>query len=208
MENARPKPASPRTAALPPISQIQDLSDYLGSRFREAGSYECVLTPSELCDIVEHYAEQVSVRWTVETDGRMDSKSDVLVKLGWKSDEKAVGPTLVGLYTFSSAQRAQNVWFDYRGGLFEKPFPVQRVLDIRGAHALNFQGGSYSYTSRDLVAVEPNDLWRRLLEHAAKAGIPLAAAAAKIEIAATPRQRAALSFTPAFSQKKWGQFWR
>jgi len=65
----RKKPASNRTNNLPSISSLKGLLNFLLTNFGEKNKWEFWVTPEELCDIVEQYADILQVQWDVRSCG-------------------------------------------------------------------------------------------------------------------------------------------
>jgi hypothetical protein len=170
----RKKFASHSTSSLPRISESEsyNLIKYLEENFshRDPKSYKYFLTPRELCDIAEFYSDDMIVQWS-DKDCRLTAVSDVLVNLAWKAHPDKNSITIVGLYEFETSREAKNVWFEK--DVIIKGVPVESVLDIRGRYALNFQSGSYSCSTKDLVIITPDELWERICERCKSIGAPL-----------------------------------
>lgn len=166
----RRKPASPRTAALPEVSHLNELDECLTQGFTPPDcSRNFVLTPAELCDVAERYADRLIIGWNVE-DGRLSADKDVMVSLSWKADP-AKSIQLVGLYRFPNAREAKSVWVDK--GVYERDMPVERMLGIRGRFALNFTRGSYAYESKDMVPIPADELWTHIWKYCRQIDLPI-----------------------------------
>jgi len=170
----RKKFASHRTSSLPKISESEsyNLIKYLEEDFshRNPKTYAYFLTPRELCDIAEFYSDDMIVYWN-DKDYRLTAVSDVLVRLAWKAHPNTNSITVVGLYEFKTSHEAKNVWFEK--DVIVKGVPVESVLDIRERYALNFQSGSYSINTKDLVTISSAELWERICERCKSIGAPL-----------------------------------
>ena len=58
------KPASERTRTLPAISSFEELGTFVGKQFgTKEYKYGCWMTPEELCDVVENYADLILVSY-------------------------------------------------------------------------------------------------------------------------------------------------
>lgn len=167
----RRTPASPRTAALPELRDSGDLRRHLEKNFVPPEyRYYFFLTPGELCDIAERYADLYLVKWN-DHDRRLSAERDALAQLKWKATPDVNAITVVGLYVFRSPLEAKTVWTDE--GMYGRELPVERALDIRGRYALNFQSGSYSYTLRDLEDIAAAELWPRICRYCQEVGAPI-----------------------------------
>ena len=223
---ARERPASPRTAALPEVSTAAELEQYLREHFSPPEDrYDFFLTPGELCDVAERYADQLVVRWD-DHDRRLSAERNVFVQLEWKEAPAINAIGLAGLYVFPNEAEARHVW--HREDVRSRNLPVERVLDIRGRYALNFQSGRYAYSAADLETVSADELWPRIQAYCRAVGAPLGEPAAaqasagqgdagqtgaRPAAAAAGPTRVAAAGSPArkrawVPQKKWWQFWK
>lgn len=167
----RRTPASPRTAALPELRDSGDLIRHLEKNFAPPEwRYAFFLTPGELCDIAERYADLYLIKWN-DHDRRLSAERDVLLVMKWKATPNVDAIRVVGLYVFRNASEARTVWTDK--GVYGSQLPVERVLDIRGRYALNFQSGSYSYAPSDLEDITVVDLWSRICGYCQDVGAPI-----------------------------------
>jgi hypothetical protein len=181
----RTRPASARTSSLAEVRQQLEadvaarrlwsfgnaVSEYLKKQFAPPEyPYWYFLTPGELCDAVECYADRLIVSWN-ENDRRLSAKSDVFVQLQWMAHPKRDSITLVGLYAFDSPREAREVWFNK--GVYPEDMPVDRVLDVRGPFALNFQSGNYAWAPDDLDEISPDELWPRIWRYCQAVGAPI-----------------------------------
>lgn len=175
--HTRTTPATTRTAALdgPELRRLlaeSRLSNFLEKQFAAPEyKYMYVLTPGELCDIVDSLGDEALISWRVEP-GRLDAQSDVIINIKGKSG--GIGPTMIGLYTFDSADYAERVWTNKQ--ILPEDLSlesIKRMLDIRDRTAVNFQSGSYSYTPSEMEQVTSSQLWERLCNHCDTLGIRL-----------------------------------
>lgn len=135
-------------------------------------SYKFIFTPGELCDLVDCYADQLSVRWS-EGRGRLDAESDVLVDLSWLAHPEWHGITVAGLYAFRKPQDAREVWVEM--GVYPEGLPLERMLGVRDRFALNFQGGGGSFIldPNKMDDIRPDELWPRIWRYCTALGAPI-----------------------------------
>jgi hypothetical protein len=154
------KPPTSRTAALPKLSEFNDLRRYLEQHFSpQEWKHNFFLTPRELCEVAENYASEITIDWYSEGQ-RLTAESCVLVCIGWKSNPgKRI--VLVGLWVFPNSQEAYRVWIDK--GVYGKTVPVDQILDIQGRYVLNFASGSYALNVFDLQSIDPYELRQYML---------------------------------------------
>ncbi len=76
----RSRPASPRSAALPDVADLDGLLDVLGRYFPGEGhEMRYSLTPEELCDVAERYADVFDVYWKVS----LSTVSEFSTSVNW-----------------------------------------------------------------------------------------------------------------------------
>jgi len=103
----RVKPASERTRTLPAITSFQKLSTFIDEQFRTKGYRSeyghrafCWITPEELCDVVEKYADLILVSQDQYSCGYSEDTCRVQLFEKTPPGRKPIGFT--GLYPFAS----------------------------------------------------------------------------------------------------------
>jgi hypothetical protein len=163
----RMKPASERTRDLPEVSSFEELRSYLGMTFtpeewpHERGPMYWV-TPEELCDIVETYAELILVEYREYSCGASESMCGVCL---FEKDPPGSRPVeFVGLYPFSEAEDAAR----FGGDSFPAPeysAALPRLAGIRGKYQFNFRKGDERRRAKPFAAAEgvsPGLLWNTI----------------------------------------------
>lgn len=186
----RKKPASTRTANLPSISSLKELEDFLLTNFGEKSKYWFWLTPEELCDIVERYADMLQIQWNEASSGLSEDMAYVTLFHKGKTGKNIA---LYGLFPFATVSEAKRFCYDKSAnpeGLFGK---LEGLYGIQGRFATNFQGkdgnwvrdGEYK-KERD---IDVFDLWPRICRRREALGI-------------------APNSEPNTQAKKWWRFWK
>jgi hypothetical protein len=157
---ARKKPASERTRELPRLSSFDDFKSFVDKTFAARGCrWEHWITPEELCDLVEEYAELVNVMFRESSDSRSEDLCEV--SLGPKSPAKAEPPQFVspveltGLFPFASIEDAARIGSEYRDSHPSYVRALPELAGIVGRYQFNF-GGGMTWSSR-----WPSDIWYR-----------------------------------------------
>ena len=163
----RRKPASERTRELPTISSFNELEAFLGREFtpieypKNCG-VTYWLTPEELCDIVERYAELVLVNYVEYSCGA--SEDMCCVRLFEKHPPGRKPIEFVGLYPFASQSDARSFGQDWRSAP-EYANAMPRLADVRGKYHFNFGQGSENSLDEPFdpnVGIPPASLWQKL----------------------------------------------
>lgn len=105
----RKKTASNRTKNLPPISSLKELLNFLLTNFGEKNRWEFWVTPEELCDIVEQYADILQVQWDVHSCGLSEDMTYVTLFNKGKAGENIA---LNGLFPFPTESEAKQFCYD------------------------------------------------------------------------------------------------
>lgn len=163
----RPKPASDRTRKLPAISSFKELKTLLGKEFtpkeypKDCG-VNYWLTPEELCDVVERYADLILVYYHEYSCGA--SEDMCCVRLFEKTPPGREPIEFIGLYPFASTSDARSFGQDWRSAPeYAKAMP--RLADVRGKYHFNFGKGSENWLDEPFdpkEGIPPESLWGRL----------------------------------------------
>jgi hypothetical protein len=232
----RTKPASPRTAELPQVSTFKELGALMQRIFSTPeATFTYYLTPEELCDVVERYADLIETQFSESSCGL--SEDMAYIRLFQKDPPEGNPIEFVGMFPYASPSDAAVGWKDMSSDpKFAKAFP--RLADIQGKWHLNFHehfGNPRDITYKKKNDVPPAELWARIctrrqrLQPPSSAKAPAAAkpnpappaAPARPETHAAPPARPpavpavpAAPASPAIPppaaqhQKKWWQIWR
>lgn len=161
----RGKPATERTRMLPSISSFEELSTFISKQFgTKEYKYGCWITPEELCDVVERYADLILVSIDEYSCGA--SEDMCLVRLFEKTPPGTRPIGFTGLYPFASVSDARSFGQDYRS-VPEYAKALPQYADVRGKYHFNFgRGGSAenSATFDPKKGVAPEFLWERLYQ--------------------------------------------
>jgi len=169
----RKKPASSRTKDFPSISSLKELLSFLLTNFGEKNKSEFWVTPEELCDIVEKYAEIFQVQWDVSSCGLSEDMTYVTLFNKGKAGENIA---LNGLFPFPTESEAKNFCYDRRQN-FEYLFgQIEGLWGIQGRFATNFNVKSMNnlveekyYTRKH--DIDAFDLWPRICRRREALGI-------------------------------------
>ena len=163
----RRKPASERTRTLPAISSFEELGKFIGTQFRTPEyEYGCWITPEELCDVVERYADMILL--SVDEYSCGASEDMCLVRLFEKNPPGRQPIGFTGLYPFASLSDARSFGQDYESvPAYAKALP--RHADVRGKYHFNFtRGGSAENSLSEpfdpKAGISPNSLWGKLYQ--------------------------------------------
>ncbi len=158
----RSRPASNRTASLPPISSWRKLQEFLVARF--GGSDESLfwLTPEELCAIVERYAGMLRIHW--RTGSSAYSEDVIVVTLLYKGRGRArTAISMFGLFPFPTAEEAEIFCYDPSVNPSSLFGQLEGLYGIRGRFATNFRGEAVRIYGKFNVEGEASagvpDLW-------------------------------------------------
>ncbi|XES76677.1 MAG: cell envelope integrity protein TolA [Candidatus Bathyarchaeia archaeon] len=166
---SRKKPSSERTSNLPMLASFEDLRKFIGTTFTpveypKSCGYEYWMTPEELCDIVENYANLIGVEFLEYSCG--NSEDMCCVRLFEKEPPGTKPIEFVGLYPFSSIQDARLFGQDWRSApKYAKALP--RLADVRGRFHFNFHMGSENWRASGFdfnQGILPESLWEKLYD--------------------------------------------
>jgi hypothetical protein len=156
--------ASERTRNLPKLHSFEALRTLLGKSFT-AKEYppRCGVmywvTPEELCDIVEEYADLVLVEFRQYSCSASEDMCGVSL---FEKHPPGTRPIeFLGLYPFASVEDAARFGEDWRSAP-EYADALPRLAGIRGRYHFNFFKGSESPRSEPFPAeqgIPPNSLW-------------------------------------------------
>jgi len=171
----RKKPASNRTKNLPSISSLKELLNFLLTNFGEKNRWEFWVTPEELCDIVERYADILQVQWDVHPCGLSEDMTYVTLFNKGKAGENTA---LNGLFPFPTETEAKQFCYDQRANLEYLFGQLEDLWGIQGRFATNFNGKSLSNSVDDKYYtrehdIEAFDLWPRICRRCGALGISL-----------------------------------
>ena len=156
----RPRPASPRSADLSELTDLEGLIAVLGRHFPGKGhTMRFSLTPEELCDVAERYADVFDVYWDVGESVFAETGSFVSLMPKDRHDTKL---DCFGLMEFPSRKDAISYC--------EREYITPREWGLIGMIAQNFVGMKYvndvyetlyrDHLSSKLIRVE--ELWPRI----------------------------------------------
>jgi hypothetical protein len=159
----REKPASDRTRDLPSLTAFSALKSFIESTFRpKECEYGYWVTPQELCDIVEAYADLIEVHFS--TYSCPVSEDLCSVKLYEKEPPGLRPMEFIGLFPFPSLQDALEFGQEYRSNpAYAKALPS--LAGVHGKYHMNFgQGSGNSRSSADdeKDQIAPESLWTKL----------------------------------------------
>ena len=167
----RVEPASERTRTLPAISSFEELGKFIDKQFgtkeyegRYGAFTACWMTPEELCDVVERYADMILVSLDEYSCGA--SEDMCLVRLFEKTPPGRRPIGFTGLYPFASVSDARSFGQDWRS-VPEYARELPRLADVRGKYHFNFTRGGSAENSLDKPfdpkeGTPPESLWGRL----------------------------------------------
>jgi hypothetical protein len=200
----RPKPASDRTRNLPAISSFKELKTFLGKEFTpkeypKGCGVKYWVTPEELCDVVEKYADLILVYYNEYSCGA--SEDMCCVRLFEKTPPGREPIEFVGLYPFASPSDARSYGQDWSSSPeYAKAMP--RLANVRGKYHFNFHKGSENWLDKPFEPQEgipPESLWDRLYLRKRRFLDDLPDKEKRSTSQPGPR-----SLTP----RKWWQFWK
>ena len=168
----RIKPASDRTAELPLITSLEDLQKFLFEQFGIEESRSFWITPEEICDIVEHYADIIQVQWNVASSlGGLQTTYVTLFNKG----KAGSNIEMVGLIPFASESAANQFCYDDQANpdfLFGQ---LEELWGIEGRFATKFMGRTGNFAQDFMYKKEKNidafDLWGKICERRVSLGI-------------------------------------
>jgi hypothetical protein len=168
----RAKPASKRTRTLPSISSFKDLSAFIdrqfGIEYQSAyGTHTaCWITPEELSDVVEKYADMILVSLDEYSCGASEDMCCVRLFEKTPPGRKPIG--FAGLYPFASVSDARSFGQDHLSAPeYAKALP--RLADVRGKYHFNFTRDAGVENSLDKPfdakdGIPPESLWGKLYQ--------------------------------------------
>ncbi|QDU23777.1 tetratricopeptide repeat protein [Urbifossiella limnaea] len=169
----RARPASPRTKDLPAFDSADKLLSYSGGVFETR--VKSPVTPEELCDVVERYADLLDVH----VEEYACPVSEAMLWVGLFPKGAKVGKAFVGMFAHGSPAEALAACRSRVGDDPKEVASLAALLGIVGKWQRNFDG--HGGADRDPAAatdrVEPADLWTRLDTRREALGIPLPTAA-------------------------------
>ncbi len=198
----RAKPASERTRTLPAISSFEELGTFIGKQFgTKEYKYGCWITPEELCDIVEKYADMILVSLNEYSCGASEDMCRVQL---FEKTPPGTGPIgFTGLYPFASVSDARSFGQDYQS-VPEYAKALPRLADVRGRYHFNFtRDGSAENWLREPFdpkeGIPPESLWARLYQRKRRFldDLPDAEKPNDSQPEALP-----------LAKRKWWQFWK
>lgn len=171
----RKRPASSRTANLPAVSSIKELLGFLLANFGEAEGGFFWVTPEELCDIVEHYADILQVQWSEDSCSISEDMAYVTI---FNKGQVGENIALTGLFPFLNEQEARRYCNNDRQFPTHLIGQLEGLFGIQGRFAVNFMGEEFSnYIHEELYhkekEIEALDLWPRIFQRYRDLGISL-----------------------------------
>ncbi len=161
----RSKPASERTRDLPALTNFAELRKLVEDRFILRGmdfEYHYWMTPEELCDIAEQYAEMVEVQFSEYCCPL--SEDLCCVRLFQKSPPEGRPIELQGLFPFPSESDVAEFLRGYKSApRYTEALP--KLAGIEGKYQLNFGKGtenSREFTYEKDKDIPPTSLWPRI----------------------------------------------
>lgn len=212
----RAKPASKRTRDLPELSSFEELQKLLEKTFKpkEWEYADYWLTPEELCDVVEKYAELIEVQWMEDSCGL--SEDMLYVSLFEKNPPEGGPIEFLGLFAFPSALDAAQFAEEYSSApAYAKVLPL--LAGIQGKYQLNFsgkEGNPRDITYEKENEISPDSLWMKICVRRECLGIPMPKPAGtgpggpQVDQLAAPEMLSPVSTSQKPTKKKWWQFWR
>ena len=170
----RKKPASSRTANLPAISSLEELLDFLIANFARKKKWQFWVTPEELCDIVEQYADIIQIQWYEGSCGLSEDMTYVTLFNKGKAGENIA---LTGLFPCATAEAAKQFCYD-KGNNDEYLFGQLECLYFQGKFDTSFSGDRHSNWVNDAAYKKEQDigafdLWPRIYHRREALGISL-----------------------------------
>lgn len=193
---SRPKPASVRTRDLPSLTTFEELRKFVKKTFTPKECevlYTYWMTPEELCDLVEQYADMLEVQFDEYSCPRSEDLCSV--RLFQKSPPEGRPIELIGLFPFPSRADAARFLEEYTSNpKYSRVLP--KLAGIVGKYQLNFGQGTEN--SRDITyekdkEIPASELWPKLYARRVRLGMPV------------PKESAGDS--PTTGNKPWWKFW-
>jgi hypothetical protein len=169
----RKKPASNRTANLPAVSSIKELLAFFFANFGEAEGFAFWVTPEELCDIVEQYADILQVQYSEDSCQMSEDMTYVTLLNKGQIGENI---SLYGLFPFANEEEAKrhckNEKRDYPRDLIGQ---LEGLWGIQGKFAVNFSGSRGNWIHEGFYKkerdIEAFALWPRIFKRYKYLGI-------------------------------------
>jgi len=162
-DTPRAKPASDRTHNLPALSSFEDLRAFVKVRFTpKEYLYSYWMTPEELCDIVEEYADLVEVQFKEYSCPLSEDLCSV--RLFQKNSAEGSPIELVGLFPFATPADAARFPQEYKSNP-EYARALPHLAGIQGRFQMNFGRGNEnarSLSEDPKNSVSPEVLWTRI----------------------------------------------
>jgi hypothetical protein len=172
--------------------------------------YTYWLTPEELCDIVERYADLLEVQYAEGSCPR--SEDMAYVRLFQKSPPEGNPIEFTGMFAFPSQSDAANYWQEIdRNPRLATVIP--RLANIQGKWHLNFQenyGNPRDVTYKKEREIQPGALWHRICARQQRLRMPGDAPSANAPSMRTSARTSqpVQARAPQSPRKRWWQFWR
>ncbi|MEO8452095.1 MAG: MAP7 domain-containing protein [Gemmatimonadota bacterium] len=161
----RPRSGSDRTNDLPQLGNFEDLRTFIKRVFIPKDTdfaYEYWMTPEELCDVADQYADLLEVQFSEYSCPRSE---DMCCIRFFQKDPPCGRPIeLIGLFAFPSESDAAAFVKEYKSApKYAKALPS--LAGMQGKYQLNFGKGSEN--GRDVTydkenEVRPDQLWEKL----------------------------------------------
>lgn len=164
------------------------------------------MTPEELCDIVEQYADLVQVQWNEDSCGLSEDMTYVTL---FNKGAPGRNIALNGLFAFATESAAKQFCRDRNENLDYLIGQLEGLWGIRGKLATNFSGSQHSnfvdeeYYHKD-QDIDAFDLWPRVQRRCAALGVPAPSRRDEPQVSGSASERATEE-KPA--TRKWWQFW-
>lgn len=113
------------------------------------------MTPEELCDIVEQYADILQVQWNENSSGLSVNTTYVTLFNKGKAGENIA---LYGLFPFASVSDAKQYCYDISEHPKHLIGQIERLYGIQGKFATNFNGSSHSNWVEDYRYKKEKDI--------------------------------------------------
>jgi hypothetical protein len=180
---------------LPAYASFQKLVSYDGGVFEN--HVNSPLTPDELCDVVEKYANLIDLQ--IEEYSCPVSVNMALVSLFPKGG--GAGKTFVGMYPFSSAAEAMAACRSRCGDDVKGVAELAKMRGIQGKWHLNFEGhggaDAESYDQKKLIP--PQELRTWVFDRRKRLGLQDGPASQRADVANKNQQ--AISLLESLNQK-------
>jgi len=168
----REKPASKCTEQLPNISSLKELLDFLFNKLGEENKWQFWLTPEELCDIVEHYANILQVQWY---EGSSALSEDLAYVTLFNKGEVGENIALHGLFLFATESDAKDFCNNDKINYSHLIGRLEKLYGIQGRLATNFSGtdGNWVHESSydKQLDIDAFDLWPNIYRRRQRLGI-------------------------------------